>query len=116
MARLTILALGFIKDERVGMELWSDIPIHGAGCIVLEFGGNEFARGLGATVSADTGVRIVFELFQGCADAIAVRLTHLIIASDKSCQRNRLWAEKVASHPARCSTVLTVFPSASWCL
>ena len=44
--RLTILALGQIENDRMGMELWRNIPIHWASCIVFEFGGDEFARSL----------------------------------------------------------------------
>src|SRR5216683_4148608 len=84
--RLTILALGQIEDDRMGMELRGDVPIHRASRIMLEFGGDEFARSLLRMVPADASLRIVLELFKGCADAFAVRLTHPIIASDKSCQ------------------------------
>src|SRR5438552_6487485 len=73
------------------MELGSNIPIHRTGCIVFEFGGDEFAGSLRRMVPADTGLRIVFELFKGCADALAVRFSHPIISADKRCQRNRLW-------------------------
>src|SRR6266478_4257764 len=76
------------------MELWGDIPIHRAGCIVFEFGDNEIACGLGRMVPANAGLGIVLQLFKGCADALAVLQTHPIIASDKSCQRNRLWGGK----------------------
>ena len=112
--RLTILALGHIENDRMGMELWRNIPIHRTSCIVLEFGGDEFARSLWRMVPADAGLRIVFELFKGCGDALAVRLTHTIIASDKSGQRNGLWSGKGSVPSGPCSIVLTVFPSASW--
>ena len=92
--RLTILALGQIENDRMGMELWRNIPIHWTSCIVLEFGGDEFARSLWRMVPADAGLRIVLELFKGCGDALSVRLTHTIIASHKSRQRNRLWGGK----------------------
>ncbi len=82
-ARLTILALGQIEDYRMGMELWGNIPIHRASCIVLEFGGNEFACCLRRMVPADSGLRIVFELFKGGADALAVRFSHPIISADQ---------------------------------
>ena len=65
--RLTILALGQIEDDRMGMELWRNIPIHWTSRIVLEFGGDEFARSLWRMVPADAGLRIVLELFKGCA-------------------------------------------------
>ena len=91
---LTILALGQIENDRMGMQLWRNIPIHWTSCIVLKFGGDEFARSLWRMVPADAGLRIVLELFKGCGDALSVRLTHTIIASPKSRQRNRLWGGK----------------------
>src|SRR6185437_14127577 len=45
-------------------------------------------------VPADAGLRIVFELFKGGADTLAVRFSHPIISADKCCQRNRLWSGK----------------------
>ena len=65
--RLTIVALGHIENDRVGMQLWRDIPIDRASCIVLEFGGDKFARSLGRMIPADAGLRIVFELVEGNA-------------------------------------------------
>src|SRR5258705_6754429 len=93
-ARLAILALGPIEDHRMSMELGSNVSIHRTCRIVFEFGGNEFARSFRWMVPADAGLRIVLELFKGCADAFAVRLTHPVVTADKSCQRNGLWSGK----------------------
>src|ERR1700739_2565197 len=92
--RLTILVFGQIENDRMGMELWRNIPIHWTSCIVLKFGGDEFPGSLGRMVPADAGLRIVLELFKGCGDTLPVRLTHTIIASHESRQRNRLWSGK----------------------
>src|SRR5579871_862361 len=51
--RLAILALGQIEYDRVGMELRRNISIHWTSCIVLEFGGDEFAGSLWRMVPAD---------------------------------------------------------------
>jgi hypothetical protein len=92
--RLTILALGQIENDGMGMQLWRNIPIHWTSCIMLEFSSDEFARSLWRMVPSDAGLRIVLELFKGCGDALSVRLTHPIIASHESRQRNRLWGGK----------------------
>src|ERR1700739_4611106 len=68
--RLTILALGQIEYDRMGMELWRNIAIHWTSCIVLEFRGDEFARSLWRAVPANAGLRIVLELFKGSGDAL----------------------------------------------
>ena len=95
MARgLAILALGHVEDDGMGMELRRNIAIHRAGGVMLEFGGDEFARGLRRMVPADAGLRVVFKLFKGSADALAVRLTHAVVAADKRSQRYRLGSGK----------------------
>ena len=38
-ARLAIVALRDIENDRVSMQLWRDIPIDRTGCIVLKLGG-----------------------------------------------------------------------------
>jgi hypothetical protein len=81
------------------MELWRNISIHWTSCIVFKFGGDEFARSLWRMVPADAGLRIVLELFKGCGDALSVRITHAIIASHKSRQRNRFWGGKGSIPP-----------------
>jgi hypothetical protein len=85
-ARLAIFTFGDIKDHSMGMELRGNISVYWASCVVLELRCNELSCRFGRVVPADSGLRIVFELFNGCADALAVRLTHPMIASDKSCQ------------------------------
>ena len=93
-ARLAVLALGHIEDDRMGMELRRNIAIHRASGVMLEFGGDEFAGGLRWMVPADARLRVVLELFEGDADALAVRLAHPVIAADQSRQRNRFWRGK----------------------
>src|SRR5208337_4770988 len=45
-ARLAVVALRDIKNDRVSMQLLRDIPIDRTGCIVLELGDDESARSL----------------------------------------------------------------------
>jgi hypothetical protein len=82
-ARLAIVALRDIENDRVSMQLWRDIPIDRTGCIVLELGGYEFASGLGGMIAADAGLRVVFELVEGNADALTVGFTDTLIAADE---------------------------------
>ena len=82
-ARLAAVALGDVEYHRMGMELWRDIAIDRAGGIVLELGGDKPARGLGRMIAADAGLRVVFELVEGYADALPVRFADTLIAADK---------------------------------
>ena len=82
-ARLAIVALRDIENDRVSMQLWRDIPVDRTGGIVLELGGDESARGLGRTISAYAGLRVVFELVEGNADALTVGFTDTLIAADE---------------------------------
>ena len=83
---LTVLPLGQIEHDRMGMELWCNVAIHRASGVVLEFCGDEFARCLGRMVPADPGLRVVFELFKGGADALTVRLADTVVAANESRQ------------------------------
>src|SRR5208282_3389810 len=49
-ARLAIVALRDIENDRVSMQLWRDIPIDRAGRIVFKLGGYKFASGLRRTI------------------------------------------------------------------
>ena len=113
-AGLAVVALGDVENDSVGMELRRDIAIDRAGGVVLELGGNKFGRGLGRMVAADAGLRVVFELLKGNADALPMRFADTVIATDKRGERDGFGRGKGRIPPARCSIVLTVLPSASW--
>src|SRR5580698_9928304 len=81
-ARLAIVALREIKNDRVSMQLWRDIPIDRTGCVVLTLGGDKPARRLGRMIAADAGRRIVLQLVKGNADALPVRFADALIAAD----------------------------------
>ena len=87
-ARLAIVALGDVENDRVCVQLWRDIAIDRAGCIVLKLGGDKLARGLGRMIAADAGLRVVFELVEGNADALPVRFADTLIAADKRGERD----------------------------
>ena len=85
---LAIVALGNIKDNGMGMELWRDIAIDRAGRVVLKLGCDKFARGLGWMIAADAGLCVTFELFKGNSDALPVRFAHTLIAADQRGERD----------------------------
>ena len=87
-ARLAVVALGHVENDRVGVQLWRDIAIDRAGGIVLKLGGDKFARGLGRMIAADAGLRVVFQLVEGNADALPVRFADTLIAADKRGERD----------------------------
>ena len=82
-ARLAVVALGHVENDRVSMQLWRDVAIDRTGGIVLELGGYKFASGLGRMIPAYAGLGVVFELVEGNADALPVGFTDTLIAADK---------------------------------
>src|ERR1700678_426218 len=72
------------------MKLWRDIAIDRAGCIVLKLGGDKFPCGLCRMIAADAGLRIVFQLVEGNADALSVRYADTVIPADKGRERDGL--------------------------
>src|SRR5580698_4508872 len=82
-ARLAVVALGDVENHRVCVKLWRDIAIDRTGGVVLKLGGDKFASGLGRMIAADAGLRVVFELVEGNADALPVGLTDTLIAADE---------------------------------
>ena len=78
------MAFGHIKDNDVGMELWSDVSIDRASRIVLKLRSDELARTLRRIIPADAGLDIVLELVEGYADACSMGFSDAIIASHKS--------------------------------
>ena len=81
-ARLAIVALGDVENNRVGMQLRRNIAIDRARGIVLELGGDKLARGLGRMIAADASLRVVFELVEGNADAFPMRFPDAVIATN----------------------------------
>src|SRR5580704_1084242 len=88
-ARLAIVALRDIENDRVSVELRRDIAIDRTGRIVLKLGGYKFASRLGRMIATDAGLRVVFELVEGNADALPVGFADTLIAADKRSKRHR---------------------------
>src|SRR5580704_3373787 len=76
------------------MKLWRDIAIDRAGCIVLKLGGDKFPSSLGRMIAADAGLRIVFQLVEGNANALSVRFADTLIPADKGSERDGLGGGK----------------------
>ena len=96
----------------MGVELGSGVAIDRAGGVMLELCGDEFAGGFGGVVAADPRLGVPLQLRKGGGHRLPVGLSHPLIAADKAVKETDLGAENVASQPARCSTGLTVVPSA----
>jgi hypothetical protein len=47
-----------------------------------------FARGLGRMIAADAGLRVVFKLLQGNANALSVRFADILIAANERGERD----------------------------
>ena len=86
---LVVFSLGDVENDRVCVQLWRDIAIDRAGCIVLKLGSDELTRGLGRMIAADAGLCVVFELVEGNADTLPMRFAHTLIAADKRGKRDR---------------------------
>jgi hypothetical protein len=76
------------------MKLWRYIAIDGASCIVLKLRGDKFPSSLGRMIAADAGLRIVFQLVEGNADALSVGYADTLIPPDKGSERDGLGGGK----------------------
>ena len=114
-AILTVVPFRHIEDDSMGMKLRGNITVHRPGGVVLKFRGDKLGRRLRRVVAADTCLRVVLKLLQGATRTLS-RCASLTRSSPptSAVSETDFGAAKVASHPARCSIVLTVFPSASW--
>jgi len=83
---LPVLALGDIEDHSMGIELRRGIAFHRSRGVVLKGRGGELARRLRLPNVADPRLGVPLQLSQRNADAIAVRLTHPIIAANQRSQ------------------------------
>jgi hypothetical protein len=86
--RLAVLTLGHIENDRMSMKLRRSVAIHRTGSVMLEGGGNEFARRFRRVDIADTRLRIPLQFAKCAADTFTVRLSHMRIAADKRGERN----------------------------
>ncbi len=85
---MSVVALGDVEDHGMGMELRRSVAVHRPRGVVLKGSRNEFACRLRRMDIADAGLRVLLQLGQGNADALPMRLSHALIASDKGGERN----------------------------
>src|ERR1700679_760873 len=90
-AGLAVFALCHIEDNGVGVKLRRGIAIDRTSGVMLEGSGDELAGCLRCMDVANAGLGIPLQFAESNADALAVRLAHTIISSDKGGEGNRLW-------------------------
>src|SRR5579862_5027805 len=88
--RLAVVALGNVENDCVCVELWRDISIDGAGCIVLKLSGYKPARGLRRMIPAYAGLCVAFEFVKGNDDTLPVGFANTLIAAHKCRERDGL--------------------------
>jgi hypothetical protein len=93
------------------MKLERSIAIDGPRGIVLDSGGDKFSGRLRGMDIADPRLHVSFKLLKCRAYTLPMGVPHPIIAAYESGERYRLGAENVASHPARCSVLVTFIGS-----
>ena len=74
----------------MGMELRGGVTIDRASGVMLELRNDEFARGFGGIIAADSGLRVPLQLRQSDGHGLPMSRTNAVIASDKCRQRNGL--------------------------
>ena len=72
----------------MGVELGSGVAVHGTGCVVLEFGGNEFGCRFCRMVPAHAGHRAILQVLQSDTDAGAMGLAYPVVITYESGERD----------------------------
>jgi hypothetical protein len=72
----------------MGVELGSGVAVHGTGCVVLEFGGNEFGCRFCPMVPAHAGHRARLQLLQSDTGAGAMGLAYPVVITYESGERD----------------------------
>ena len=106
---LSVLALGHIEDDGVGMELRRGVAVYRPGGVMLELRGDELPGGLGGMVAADAGLRVPLQLVRATLTASRCASRTRSSPPTSAVSETDFGAENVASHPARCSTGVTSF-------
>ena len=75
----------------MGVELRRGVAVHWTRGIVLKGSCNEFTGRLRRVDIADASLRVLLQLVKRHADALSMRLSYALIATDKGGERNRLW-------------------------
>src|SRR5579884_1953678 len=83
-AWLAVVALGYVENHYVRVQLWRDIAIDRAGGIVLKLGGDKLACGLRRMVATDARLCVALELVNSNADTFPMRFADALVAADKS--------------------------------
>ena len=89
-ARGTVLALGHVEDDGVGVELRRGVAVHRPGGVMLELRRDELPGLLGGVVAADPRVSVLLQLFKCRRDGGSVSLFDPLVSSDQGGQGDRL--------------------------
>src|SRR5208282_516289 len=89
-ARGTILALGHIEDDGMGVKLGSGVAIDRAGGVMLELCRYEFAGGFGGVVAADPRLGVPLQLGDSSGHCLPMGFSHPLIAANQCRQGNGL--------------------------
>jgi hypothetical protein len=80
-ARLTVLSLGHVEDDGMGMKLRCRVAIDGTRGIVLELSGGEFSCSLGGAVASDPRLGVPLKFRQGGCHRLPVGLADPVVAT-----------------------------------
>jgi len=109
-AGFAVLPLRYIEDHRMSMKLRRSVAIDGSRGIVLESGGDEFP-----VVSGAWTLPIRACVYRSSSEAPRGHFLdappHPLIAPTSAVSDIDFGAENVASHPARCSALVTSLPN-----
>jgi hypothetical protein len=72
----------------MGVELGSGVAVQGTGCVVLEFGGNEFGCRFCRMVPANAGHRVILQVLESDTDAGGIGLVYPVVTTYESGQRD----------------------------
>jgi integrase len=83
-ARLSVVTLGHIENDRVRMKLRRSIAVHGTSGVMLKGSGDELVRRLRRMDVTDARLCIPLQFMQRHANTFTVRLAHALISTHKS--------------------------------
>jgi hypothetical protein len=91
------------------MNLRRRVAVHGTRAVVLELSSNPLDRGLSGVVTTHTGLHKPLQLVQGYFDLSRWAWCTRSSPPTRAVSETLFGALKVASQPARCSIVFTVY-------
>ena len=78
----------------MSVELGRCVSIHGPGCVMLEFGRYELARGFGDVIATDPRLCVSLKFGESSCNGGSMGLADALIAANQRRQRDGLWRGK----------------------